>query len=82
MKNVVYAIRSQASGRIYIGQTENINRRLVEHNSGRVKSTSRDKPWDLMKTEEFATRSEARWAERQLKVSRGRREKWLHPSDL
>lgn len=77
MKNVVYAIQSQVSGRIYIGQTEDIERRLKEHNSGRLRSTSGDKPWTLLKTEMFASRSEARWAERQLKISRGRRDKWL-----
>jgi putative endonuclease len=77
MKNVVYAIQSLVSGRIYIGQTEDIERRLKEHNSGKVGSTSDGKPWTLLKTELFASRSEARWAERQLKMSRGRREKWL-----
>ena len=73
----VYAIKSSSSGRIYIGQTENFERRLVEHNTGRVSSTSRDRPWVLLKAEEFDTRAEARWAERQLKASTGRREKWL-----
>lgn len=77
MKNVVYAIQSQASDRIYIGQTEDMDRRLNEHNSGKVTSTTTDKPWTLLKTELFASRSEARWAERQLKASRGRRKKWL-----
>lgn len=74
---LVYAIKSSSSDRTYIGQTENIERRLLEHNLGRVPSTSKDKPWLLLKTEEFDTRVEARWAERQLKASRGRREKWL-----
>ncbi len=49
MKNVLYAIQSQVTGRIYIGQTEDIDRRLKEHNSGRVRSTSGDKPWALLK---------------------------------
>ena len=72
---LVYAIKSSSSGRIYIGQTENFERRLVEHNTGRVSSTSTDRPWVLLKAEEFDTRAEARWAERQLKASKGRREK-------
>ena len=75
---LVYAIESKLSGRIYIGQTENLERRLLEHNSGKVPSTRMGQPWILLKTEEFATRAEARWAERQLKDSKGRRDKWLN----
>ena len=74
---LVYAIVSSSSGRIYIGQTENIGRRLLEHNLGRVRSTRLGTPWTLLKTEEFDTRADARWAERQLKASKGRRERWL-----
>jgi putative endonuclease len=75
---LVYAIKSSISGRVYIGQTENFDRRLVAHNTGRVRSTSVDKPWVLLKIEPFNTRAEARWAERQLKASKGRRERWLN----
>jgi putative endonuclease len=82
MNNIVYAIQSQVTGRIYIGQTEAFERRLKEHNSGKVSSTSNDKPWALLKTEYFSSRSEARWAERQLKMSKGRREKWLQTKNI
>lgn len=74
---LVYAIKSSSSGRIYIGQTENMERRLMEHNTGRVRSTIMGRPWVLLRTEEFDTRAGARWAERRLKASKGRREKWL-----
>lgn len=73
----VYAIQSERTNRIYIGQTELVERRFKDHNEGRVPSTERDSPWVLLRTEEFATRSEARWLERQLKQSRGRRLRWL-----
>ncbi len=73
----VYAIQRRKTDRIYIGQTESVERRFKEHNGGSVPSTQRDKPWILLRTEEFATRSEARWFERQLKHSRGRRLRWL-----
>ena len=73
----VYAIRSLTSNRIYVGQTANFERRLDAHNAGRVNSTQQDCPWELLKMDSFDTRSEARWFERQLKSSLGRRQKWL-----
>ena len=73
----VYAIQSQACDRIYIGQTQSINERLIQHNKGRVRSTSHDCPWHLLALEYFDTREKARWCEHQLKKSHGRRDKWL-----
>jgi len=35
----VYAIQSEVSKRVYVGQTDNLETRLREHNNGRVKST-------------------------------------------
>lgn len=72
----VYAIQNSA-GRIYIGQTENLENRLRLHNSGSVKSTRDVGPWTYLKTERFESRNEARFFEWQLKRSRGRRLIWL-----
>ena len=72
----VYAIES-ASGAVYVGHAEDVSKRLAQHNAGRVGSTKTRRPWSLVKTQAFATRSKARWFEKQLKESRGRREKWL-----
>lgn len=76
MRFVVYAIQS-SSGRIYIGQTQDLSQRLLCHNSGVVRSTCSDLPWSLLKHEVFLTRNEARYFEFSLKRSRGKREKWL-----
>jgi putative endonuclease len=73
----VYAIHSNKNGRVYIGQSACLERRLAEHNAGRVSSTKKDLPWTLLRFQEFTTRNEARWFERQLKQSRGRRLRWL-----
>ena len=73
----VYAITSESSKRIYIGHTKDPNQRLVYHNSGYVKSTARDVPWKLLALEQTTSRSEARWIERQLKNSKGKRTKWI-----
>ena len=76
MSFYVYAIES-ASGAIYVGHTADVSKRISQHNAGRVGSTKARRPWSLLKTHVFATRSEARWFERRLKESRGRRERWL-----
>ena len=55
----VYAIQSKASGRVYVGQTDDLARRLKEHNSGRVISTKRDVPWKVLAFEVFRDRSQA-----------------------
>lgn len=73
----VYAIESLISKRIYIGHTADIAKRLKYHNSGYVKSTAHDRPWSLIACEKVKNRNEARWLERTLKKSRGKRLKWL-----
>ena len=76
-KFCVYAIQSEISNRIYVGQTDYLSRRLNEHNDGRVKSTKNEAPWKILAVEFFHERSEARWYESCLKRSRGKRFEWL-----
>ena len=73
----VYGIKSQITGRVYIGQTSDIAKRLQSHNKGKVPSTREDAPWNLIAYEVFEARNVARWQEFQIKKSRGRRLKWL-----
>lgn len=73
----VYGIKSQSCDRIYIGQTRDLEKRLKAHNAGSVRSTKKDRPWDLIATERCATLGSARWLEFQLKKSRGKKLKWL-----
>jgi len=69
----VYAIYSEQFNKIYIGQTENIERRMFEHNNGLLSIYSkRYKPWKVVYTEEYPTRAEAMKRERQLKSQKGR----------
>ncbi|OGI66161.1 hypothetical protein A3A95_00395 [Candidatus Nomurabacteria bacterium RIFCSPLOWO2_01_FULL_39_18] len=73
----VYAIYSQTSDKIYIGQTIDIDSRLKQHNSnggdhlGKFTLQNRG-PWALIHKEAFPTRTEAIKRERQLKSFRGR----------
>jgi len=45
---IVYAIKSERSGRIYVGMSFDPERRLKEHNSGKVFSTKGFRPWILV----------------------------------
>ncbi|MBI5476850.1 MAG: GIY-YIG nuclease family protein [Ignavibacteriales bacterium] len=67
----VYIIWSEKNKKHYIGQTADVENRLMEHNSGKSRSTKFGKPWLLEYTEEYATRSEAVKRERFLKSSTG-----------
>lgn len=73
----VYALYSVDFNKIYIGQTEDIQRRLFEHNNGLLSSyTKRYKPWQIVYTEEYSTRVEAMKREKQLKSQKGREFIW------
>jgi putative endonuclease len=76
---IVYVLTSESTGRRYVGQTEDLDRRISEHNSqghNPAKFTSRNAgPWQLAHKEIFATRGEAMAREKWLKSGVGRR--WL-----
>ena len=72
VEHTVYILRSEKDGKRYIGLTSNLERRLTEHNSGKVKSTRNRKPMQLIYREEFASRSEARQREQFFKTGKGR----------
>jgi len=73
MNYFVYILYSVIFKRTYVGQTDNISNRLLYHNSGKVKSTKPYKPWILMYSEVFMTRSEAMKREQWYKSSGGRK---------
>ena len=61
------------SGKLYIGQTQNIEDRINRHNKGFSKSTKSGIPWEVIYTEEYATRSEAMKREKYLKKLKSRK---------
>ena len=67
----VYIIKSLKDNKFYIGQTNNIENRLVKHNKGLVKSTKNRKPFILVFQEEFISRKEAINREIYLKSLKG-----------
>jgi len=55
----VYILLSEKDYKRYIGFTENLQRRLSEHNSGFVRSTKTRRPLKLIHYEEYETKEEA-----------------------
>jgi putative endonuclease len=51
-----------------VGSTENVEKRLQEHSSGKSLSTRAGIPWDLIHTESFETRSQAMLREQKIKA--------------
>ena len=70
----VYVLKSEKSGRSYIGHTADLPKRLVEHTIGKSKATRGKGPWRLVYHEEFVTRAEAVARERYFKTVEGRSE--------
>ena len=76
----VYAIKSRMDGRIYVGFSSDLSRRLKEHDKGKTKSTKGYRPWDLIYSEEAENRREARKREIYLKSGSGKEFlKNIHP---
>ncbi len=72
MKYYVYIIRSK-EGFIYKGMTDNLDRRLVEHNNKALSFwTKRGSDWKLIYKEEFDNKTDALKMEKWLKTGVGR----------
>jgi putative endonuclease len=69
----LYILESVPTGRLYVGSTSDLSRRLTEHQRGQTPSTRNRGPWKLVYQEEYRTLSEARRRERQLKSWKSRR---------
>ncbi|MBL4653468.1 MAG: GIY-YIG nuclease family protein [Flavobacteriales bacterium] len=69
----VYVLVSEKYDSQYVGMSDNPERRLAEHNRGKVKSTKGKMPWRKIYEEEYETRVDARKREVYLKSAAGRR---------
>jgi putative endonuclease len=72
MDYYTYVLLSQKNERLYIGSTENLEKRIERHNKGRVKSTKARRPWKLLEKQMFSSRSEAYKHEMFLKTHQQR----------
>ena len=60
-------------GKLYKGSTDNLQKRIKQHNAGEFKSYTRKLgPWELVYKESFITRREAEARERFFKTGKGR----------
>ncbi len=74
MSSHVYILRSVRRDRYYIGSSENVDKRVKEHNRGRVKSTKAYRPYVVVHTEIYLSKTDALRRERYLKSPSGWRD--------
>jgi putative endonuclease len=63
----VYILKGISNGEIYIGYTDNLKRRLSQHNKGKSFSTKRYIPWQLIYCEVYKSENDAKTREFRLK---------------
>ena len=72
-KHYVYVLRSLADRQLYVGLTNNLPARIDAHNGGRIVSTKRRVPLELIYWEGCLNRSDAAQREKYLKTAWGKR---------
>jgi putative endonuclease len=70
-KYFVYVLQSQIDNSWYIGYTENIEDRLIAHNSGKNTSTRIKRPWKVIYYECYLCKQDALGREKFLKSGSG-----------
>lgn len=68
-----YILMSQKDGRFYTGVTDDLNRRLKQHNTGLVPSTLRRLPVEMVYFEACLSKDDAYRREKYLKTGMGKR---------
>ncbi len=68
-----YVLISLRDKKLYVGYTDNLNKRLTEHNEGKVTSTKNRIPLSLMYYEACRNKQDAIKREKYFKMGYGRR---------
>ena len=66
-----YILKSETKGTYYYGSTENIEKRIHEHNAGKIRYTKSKRPWIIHYFETFPSQSEAMKREKFFKTIDG-----------
>ncbi|MBI4810884.1 MAG: GIY-YIG nuclease family protein [Ignavibacteriales bacterium] len=79
----VYVLWSTKLKKRYVGSTEDINKRLKEHNAGKTTFTKSGIPWSLIYHETYTEKHTARKREIFLKSGQGRKflDNFLHKAE-
>lgn len=64
----LYILGSKKDEKLYIGSTNNLKKRLIEHNSGKVPATKPRIPLKLLYYESYLAEQDARSRESKLKL--------------
>ncbi|MBI1931536.1 MAG: GIY-YIG nuclease family protein [Ignavibacteriales bacterium] len=75
-----YILKSQKDNTFYYGSTQNLDARILVHNSGSVKYTKGHRPYVLHYFEKYETRKEAMKREKYFKTINGY--KWLKENKI
>ncbi len=65
----VYILKSKKDNKLYIGYTEDLKRRIAEHQKGRVENTSHRLPVELIYYESYRDIDDAKAREKSFKKS-------------
>jgi putative endonuclease len=69
----IYILLSLKDKKFYTGYTDNLKRRIEEHNTGKVESTKFRRPFELVYFEGCRNKSDALLREKYLKTTYGKR---------
>ena len=67
----VYVLYSEKDGKLYIGSTPDLRRRIVKHNNGYVAATKNRRPLKLIYYESYLSQRDAKRRELFLKGGKG-----------
>ncbi|MFA6305794.1 MAG: GIY-YIG nuclease family protein [Candidatus Gracilibacteria bacterium] len=73
MDGYLYILESKRNGRYYVGSTNDLERRIGEHNNGEEKATKGLVPLSLVYSEKYDTLLGARRREHQIKKYKSRK---------
>jgi putative endonuclease len=73
MAHYVYILYSNIKDRYYTGSTSDIEQRLKRHNAGATPSTRTGRPWSVVYTKQFDSKTEALKFENYIKRMKSRK---------
>ena len=72
MTYFIYILYSETRNRYYIGSSSDPKERLIRHNAGATPSTKSGKPWKIVYTENYSSKTEVLKRETYLKRMKSR----------